>query len=99
MFYLLWVWVWGGHTRWDVPVAIPTREAARSKRASNRARNGLDRSAQAGPGPFRRSSAPVSSRLASRVIPYLCALACGPLMSFPSRLRLESCIQASSFPG
>jgi hypothetical protein len=33
-----------------------------------------------------KGSAPV----ASRVIPYLCALACGPLMSFPSRLRLES---------
>jgi hypothetical protein len=43
-----------------------------------------------GPGPFRPGSAPVSSPVASRVIPYLCALACGPLMSFPSRLRLES---------
>jgi hypothetical protein len=67
--------------------------AARSKGVSNQARNGLGRSAQARwPG-----SAPVSSPVASHVIPYLCALACGPLMSFcgpltsfPSRLRLES---------
>jgi hypothetical protein len=44
----------------------------------------------AGPGPFRPSSAPVSSPVASPVIPYLCALASGPLTSFPSRLRLES---------
>jgi hypothetical protein len=43
-----------------------------------------------GPGPFRPGSAPVSSPVASRVIPYLCALACGPLTSFPSRFRLES---------
>jgi hypothetical protein len=28
--------------------------------------------------------------VASRVIPYLCALACGPLTLFPSQLRLES---------
>jgi hypothetical protein len=32
----------------------------------------------------------VYSSVASRAIPYLCALACGPLTSFPSRLRLES---------
>jgi hypothetical protein len=44
----------------------------------------------AGPGPIRPGSVPVSSPVASRVIPYLCALACGPLRSFPSRLRLES---------
>jgi hypothetical protein len=44
----------------------------------------------AGPGPFRLGSAPVCSPVASRVIPYLCALACGPLTSFPSRFRLES---------
>jgi hypothetical protein len=44
----------------------------------------------ASPGPFRPDSAPVSSLVASRVIPYLCALACGPLTLFPSRLRLES---------
>jgi hypothetical protein len=35
-------------------------------------------------------SAQVSSPVASRVIPYLCALACGPLTSFLSWLRLES---------
>jgi hypothetical protein len=35
-------------------------------------------------------SAPVSSLVASHVIPYLCALACGPLTLFHSRLRLES---------
>jgi hypothetical protein len=28
--------------------------------------------------------------VASRVIPYLCALACRPLTSFPLRFRLES---------
>jgi hypothetical protein len=43
-----------------------------------------------GLGPFRLGLAPVSSPIASHVIPYLCALACGPLTSFPSRLRLES---------
>jgi hypothetical protein len=43
-----------------------------------------------GPGPFRPSSAPFSSPVASHMIPYLCALACGPLMSFPSQLRLVS---------
>jgi hypothetical protein len=49
---------------------------------------GPGRPAQAGrPRPI---SAPVSSPVASRVIPYLCALACGSLTSFPSRLRLES---------
>jgi hypothetical protein len=64
------------------------RRTPRAKGASNRARSGLGRSAQAGrPRPI---SAPVSSPVASRVIPYLCALACGPLTLFPSRLRLES---------
>jgi hypothetical protein len=47
----------------------------------------LGRPSQACFGP----SAPVSSPVASRAIPYLCALACEPLTSFPSRLRLESC--------
>jgi hypothetical protein len=42
------------------------------------------------PGPFRPGSAPVCSPVSSRMIPYLCALACGPLTSFPSRFRLES---------
>jgi hypothetical protein len=69
--------------------AIIAREAARSKGVSNRAQNGLGRSARAGrPRP---GLAPVSSPVASRAIPYLCALACGPLTLFPSRLRLESC--------
>jgi hypothetical protein len=42
------------------------------------------------PGPFQPGSAPVCSPVAFCVIPYLCALACGPLTSFPSRFRLES---------
>jgi hypothetical protein len=50
----------------------------------------------AGPGLFRPGSAPVSSPVASHAIPYLCALACGSLMSFPSRLRLESCYPSFS---
>jgi hypothetical protein len=72
------------------------KRTPRAKGVSNRARSGLGRSAQAGrprpagPGPFRSGSAPVSSPVASRVIPYLCALACGDLTSFPSWLRLES---------
>jgi hypothetical protein len=67
------------------------RQAPRAKGGANRARSGLGQSAQAGrPGPFRPGSAPVSSSVASRVIPYLCALACGPLTLFPSQLRLES---------
>jgi hypothetical protein len=52
---------------------------------------GPGRSAQAGrPRPFWPGSAPVSSPVASHVIPYLCALTCGPLTSFPSQFRLES---------
>jgi hypothetical protein len=43
-----------------------------------------------GPGPFWAGSGPCSSPVASCMIPYLCGLACGPLTSFPSRLRLES---------
>jgi hypothetical protein len=35
-----------------------------------------------GPCPFRPGSAPVSSPVASCMIPYLCALACGPLTLF-----------------
>jgi hypothetical protein len=42
------------------------------------------------PGPFWAGSGPCSSLVASCMIPYLCALVCGPLTSFPSRLRLES---------
>jgi hypothetical protein len=48
------------------------------------------RTRPADPGPFRPGSAPICSPVACRVIPYLCALACGPLTSFPSRFRLES---------
>jgi hypothetical protein len=44
----------------------------------------------ASPGLLQPGSTSVSSPVASRVIPYSCALACGPLTSFPSRLRLES---------
>jgi hypothetical protein len=50
------------------------RQAPRVKGGVNRARSGLGRSAQAGrPRPIRLGSAPVSSPVASRVIPYLCA--------------------------
>jgi hypothetical protein len=64
------------------------RRTPRAKGTSNRAWSGLGRSAQADrPRPI---SAPVSSPVAYRVIPYLCALACGPLTSFPSRLSIES---------
>jgi hypothetical protein len=67
------------------------RQALGQKGDVNRARSGLGKSAQAGrPRPIQPGSAPVSSPVASRVIPYLCALACGPLTSFPSRVRLES---------
>jgi hypothetical protein len=67
------------------------RRTPRAKGAPNRARSGLGRSAQAGrPRPVSAQFGPGFSPVASRVIPYLCALACGPLTSFPSRLRLES---------
>jgi hypothetical protein len=67
------------------------RQTPRSKgHRTNRRVGWADRPRPAGPGPFRPSSAPVSSPVASRVIPYVCALACGPLTLFPSRLRLES---------
>jgi hypothetical protein len=49
-----------------------------------------DPTGPAGPGPFWAGSGPYSSPVASCMIPYFCALACGPLTSFPSRLRLES---------
>jgi hypothetical protein len=66
------------------------------ERLGQRGRRTRPRTGQAGPpgptrlGPFRPGSAQVSSPVASRVIPYLCALACGLLTSFPSWLRLES---------
>jgi hypothetical protein len=67
------------------------RRTPRAKGAPNRARNPLGRSEQAGrPRPFLHQFGPSSSPVASCMIPYLCALACGPLTSFPSRFRLES---------
>jgi hypothetical protein len=63
------------------------RQAPRTKRGRE---PGPEWAGPAGPGPFRPGSAPVCSPVASRVIPYLCALACRPLTSLPSRFRLES---------
>jgi hypothetical protein len=40
-------------------------------------------------GPFWPSLAPAFVPVVSCTIPHLCALACGPLTSFSSRLRLE----------
>jgi hypothetical protein len=69
-------------------------EAEAINRQAPRAKGGrepdLEWAGPVGPGPFRPSSASVSFPVASRVIPYLCALACGLLTSFPSRLRLQS---------
>jgi hypothetical protein len=70
-------------------------EAETIYRQAPRAKRGREPSPEwAGPvGPGRPTQAhfgPVCSPVASRVIPYLCALACGPLTSFPSRIRLES---------
>jgi hypothetical protein len=69
-------------------------EAEAINRQASRAKRGREAcpkcAGPVGPGPIRPGPAPVSSPFASRVIPYLCALACGPLTSFPSRLRLES---------
>jgi hypothetical protein len=67
------------------------RRTPRAKGGPNRPRSGLGRSAQASrPRPTSARFGPGSSPVASRVIPYSCSLACGPLTSFPSRLRLES---------
>jgi hypothetical protein len=75
-------WMWR-----PAEAEIIYRQAPRAKRerepSSEWAQAGRPR--LAGSGPFRPGSAPVSSPIASRVIPYLCALACGPLTSFPSR--------------
>jgi hypothetical protein len=69
-------------------------EAEAINRQASRAKGGAEPSPEwvgpVGPGPFRPGSVPVSSPVASCMIPYLCALACGPLTSFPSRLRLGS---------
>jgi hypothetical protein len=63
--------------------------AARSKGASNRARNGLGQSSQAGrPSPISARFGPDFLLVASHVIPYLCALTCGPLMLFALLLSL-----------
>jgi hypothetical protein len=67
------------------------RRTPKAKGAPNRAQSGLGRSAQAGrPRPVSAQFGLGFSPVASHVIPYLCVLACGPLRSFTSRLRLES---------
>jgi hypothetical protein len=66
------------------------RQTPRAKGVANRANRPLGRSDWADrPKPFWADSGPCSSPAASCTIPCLCALACGPLTSFPSRLRLE----------
>jgi hypothetical protein len=75
------------------PTAVKAinRQTPRAKGVANRANRPLGRSDWADRlGPFWAGSGPCSSPVASCTIPYLCALACGPLTSFPSRLRLES---------
>jgi hypothetical protein len=67
------------------------RWTPREKGAPNRAKNPwADPNKPADLGPFWAGSGPSSSPIASCMIPYLCALACGPLTSFRSRLRFES---------
>jgi hypothetical protein len=67
------------------------RRTLRAKGVANRPKGPwADPTRPTGPGPFWAGLGPCSSLVASRMIPYLCALACGPLTSFPSRLRLES---------
>jgi hypothetical protein len=67
------------------PMAVEAinRQTPRAKGVANRAKRPLGRFDWVGSGLC-------SSPVASCTIPYLCALACGPLTSFPSRLRLES---------
>jgi hypothetical protein len=80
-----------GSTWRPTEVEAINRRTPRAKGAPNQARSGLGRSAQADrPRPVSAQFGPGFSLVASRVIPYLCALACGPLTSFPSRIRLES---------
>jgi hypothetical protein len=69
-----------GSMWWRTAEEAIHRRTPRAKGAPNRARSGLGRSAQAHFGPVRPQFPP---RL-------LLALACGPLTSFPSWLRLES---------
>jgi hypothetical protein len=59
-------------------------------RAKGGAKPGQEWAGPVSPGPFRPGSVLVSSPIAFCMIPNLCAFACGPLTSFPSRLRLES---------
>jgi hypothetical protein len=75
-------WMW-----WPAEEETIYRQAPRAKGGRE---PGPEWAGPVGPGPIRLGSAPVSSPVASRVITYLCALACGPLTSFPSRLGLES---------
>jgi hypothetical protein len=75
-------WMWR-----PAEAEVINRQAPRAKGG---AEPGPEWASPVGPGPFRPGSAPVSSPVASCMIPYLCALACGPLTSFPSWLRLES---------
>jgi hypothetical protein len=69
------------------------RQTPRAKGVANLAKRPQGRSERAGrPRPFLGRFGPCSFPVASRMIPYLCAFACGPSMSFPSRLRLESLV-------
>jgi hypothetical protein len=77
------LWMWR-------PAEVETiyRQAPRAKGGRE---PGLEWDGPVGPSrPAQAHFGLVSSPVASHVITYLCALACGPLMSFPSRLRLES---------
>ena len=66
------------------------RQAPRSKGVLNWAQNRLGRPAWSyWPGPISTQYGPGFLPVASRTITHLCALACGPLTSFPSLLRLE----------
>jgi hypothetical protein len=67
------------------------RQTPRAKGVANRAKRPLGRSNWADqPRPFLGRFGPVFLPCCSCTIPYLCALACGPLTLFPSWLRLES---------
>jgi hypothetical protein len=75
-------WMW-----WPAEAEAINRQAPRAKEGTE---PGPKSAGPVGQGPFRLGSALVSSPVASCMIPYLCALACGHLTSFPSRLWLES---------
>jgi hypothetical protein len=77
----------GSMWRWMEAEAI-NRRTPRAKGVPNRAQSGLGQSSQADrPRPVSSKFGLGFSPVASRVIPYMCPLACGPLTSFPSRLR------------